>query len=408
MQQQELVGYVPSSDLGNFQMYPKGKILFNLVKEWCDRIALKDLNCFEIDSPMIYDWSDPEIYEQAKSFHERHYLVKVPDDSSKEFVLKFSASDFGLFKMIKSSNISYNQLPLRAYECSKSFRYEKKGELSGLKRLRAFHMPDIHSFSKDLVQARSEYLNISSKFNKLLDGLNISFAIVFRVVKSYYQEYKDMIYEISRLSKRPVFLELLSDMKHYWVLKSEYQAIDSVGGNVQLSSVQLDIKDSSIYGLNYIENNGSKKGMIICHSSIGSIERLIYSILEQSLKHERPSLPLWASPIQLRVIPVSEKHLDFCKNLSFPENIRWDIDDSDNRLGKKIVQAKFEWIPYVLVIGDKEIDSGVYPVERREDNSKQEYKKEEIEKEILEKCKEYPVVYFSLPRLLSKRPIFYG
>jgi len=119
-------------------------------------------------------------------------------------------------------------------------------------------------------------------------------------------------------------------------------------------------------------------------------------------------LPLWASPIQLRVIPVSSKYLDFCKNLSFPDNIRWDIDDSDNRFGKKIVQAKFEWGPYVLVVGDKEIESGIYPVERREDNCKQEYQKEYLEKEILERCKEYPKVYFSLPRLLSKRPIFYG
>jgi len=407
MQQQELVGYVPSSDLGNFQMYPKGKILFNLIKEWCDRIALKDLNCLEIDSPVIYDWSDPEIYEQAKSFHEKHYVLKVPDDPSKEFILRF-AGDFGLFKMIKSSNISYSQLPLRVYEYSKSFRYERKGELSGLKRLRVFHMPDIHSFSRNSIKARDEFIYLHQNFDKLLNGLNISFAIVFRIVKDYYEEYKPMLLDVSRHSKKPIFVELLSDMKHYWVLKNEYQAIDSVNGNVQLSTIQLDIKDSSIYGLNYMENDGSKKGMIICHSSIGSIERLIYSILEQSLKHERSSLPLWASPIQLRVIPVSEKHLDFCKNLSFSESIRWDIDDSDNRLGKKIVQAMLEWVPYVLVVGDKEIESGIYPVERRENNNKQEYKKEELEKEILERCNEYPKVYFSLPRLLSKRPIFYG
>ncbi|MFT4304948.1 MAG: aminoacyl--tRNA ligase-related protein, partial [Candidatus Woesearchaeota archaeon] len=189
MQEQELVGYVSSSDSGHFQIYPKGKILFNLVKEWCDRIALNELKCLEIDSPIMYDWSDPEIQEQASSFHERHYIVKLPNNPNKEFVLRF-AGDFGLFKMLKNANVSYNQLPLRIYEYSKSFRFEKKGELSGLKRLRAFHMPDIHSFSKDIHSAKDEFLLLHNKFDKLLNGLEIDFAIVFRVVEKYYSEYK--------------------------------------------------------------------------------------------------------------------------------------------------------------------------------------------------------------------------
>jgi threonyl-tRNA synthetase len=407
MQQQELVGYVSSSDSGHFQLFPKGKILFNLIKEWCDKIAIDDLECFEIDSPVLYDWSDPEIFEQAKSFHERHYVVKLPDNKNKEFILRF-AGDFGLFKMLKSANVNHNQLPLRIYEFSKSFRYEKRGELSGLKRLRAFHMPDIHSFSKDADFAKEEFLCIHNKFDKLLNGLKIDFALVFRVVEKYYEQYKPMILNIAKYSNKPVFIELLSEMKHYWALKNEYQAIDSVNGNVQLSTIQLDIKDSEIYGLGYIGASGDKKGYVICHSSIGSIERLMYSLLEQALKKEISSLPLWCSPIQLRVIPVSEKQLSFCKNLKFNENIRWDIDDSDNRLSKKIVNARKEWIPYVLVIGNKEIESNVFSVNKREGNIKINCDQKQLEMEILDQIKLYPKVLFSLPRCLSKRPIFFG
>jgi len=407
MQEQELVGYVSSSDSGHFQIFPKGKILFNLVKEWCDRIALVDLNCLEIDSPVLYNWADPEIREQAQSFHERHYVVKVPNDPKKEFVLRF-AGDFGLFKMLKSANVSHNQLPLRIYEYSKSFRFEKKGELSGLKRLRAFHMPDIHSFSKDSKSASEEFLLLHNKFDKLLNGLEVDFAIVFRVVEEYYEEYKSMILDISKKSNKPVFIELLSEMKHYWALKNEYQFIDSVAGNVQLSTIQLDIKDSAIYGLNYVDQDGSKKGYIICHSSIGSIERLLYSILEQSLKLNYPVLPLWASPIHLRIIPVSDNHLEFCKQLKIDENIRWDIDDSDNRLGKKIINARKEWVPYIIVVGDDEIKSAIFSILRRKDNIKISLSLEQLEKEILDKVRDYPKAYFSLPRELSKRPIFFG
>jgi threonyl-tRNA synthetase len=407
MQEQELIGYVPSSDSGHFQLFPKGKVLFNLIKEWCDDIAIKDLNCLEIDSPILYDWSDLEIQEQAKSFHERHYIVKVPNDEKKEFVLRF-AGDFGLFKMLKSANVNYKQLPIRIYEFSKSFRFEKKGELSGLKRLRAFHMPDIHSFSKDSKSAKEEFLLLHNKFDKLLNGLEIDFAIVFRVVEKYYDEYKPMILEISKISKKPVFIELLSDMKHYWAIKNEYQFIDSVYGNVQLSTIQLDIKDSKVYGLNYIDQNGKKEGYVICHSSIGSIERLIYSILEQSLKQKHPVLPLWVSPIQLRVIPVSLNHLEFCKNLKFNEGIRWDIDDSDNRLSKKIINARKEWIPYVLVIGDQEINSGNFSVSIRKNESKIILGKDQLEKEILEQVKGFPKIRQSLLREKSRSPIFYG
>jgi len=199
----------------------------------------------------------------------------------------------------------------------------------------------------------------------------------------------------------------MSKMKHYWAVKHEFQGIDSVGGNLQLSTVQLDVKDAKVYGINYMDNDGSKKGCIICHSSIGSIERWMYSILEEGMKREKPMLPVWLSPSQLRLIPVSEKHLEYCKSLQF-KNVRVDIDDSNDSLGKKIAKAGKEWIPYVAVIGDKEMESNKVMVNVRENESKIELSIEDIEKEIHEKCQGLPFRRIPVPKLLSQRPVFFG
>jgi threonyl-tRNA synthetase len=208
-------------------------------------------------------------------------------------------------------------------------------------------------------------------------------------------------------SNRPAFIEVLSKMKHYWAVKHEFQGIDSVGGNSQLSSVQLDIKDAKVYGINYVDSDGSKKGCVICHSSIGSIERWIYAILEEALKKEKPILPLWLSPSQVRLIPVNQAQIEYCKSFKF-DGVRFDIDDSNDSLGKKIANANKEWIPYVAVIGAKEIESGKLMVNLREDNSKKEFSIEELEHEIKLKSRGMPFRPLPVPKLVSQRPIFYG
>jgi threonyl-tRNA synthetase len=407
MQRLEYVDYEPSSDSGHFRMYPNGQLIFDLLKDWVDYIAKYRLQAMQIESPIIYNWADKEIQEQAGSFHERHYIVRVPDDDSKEFILRF-AGDFGLFKMLKDANFSYKMLPLRIYEFSKSFRYEKKGELSGLKRLRAFHMPDIHCFCENLDQGIEEYKNLYKNYIDLANGIGIKYAVAVRVVKDFYEKYEKDLIELASYSNAPVFVEILSDMKHYWAIKHEIQSIDSINGNQQLSTVQFDVKDAKIYGINYIDNSGEKQGCIICHSSIGSIERWIYAVLEEALKKERPELPIWLSPVQLRIIPVSnEKHLEFCKNLDFA-GIRYDIDDRDEKVGRKIVRARQEWIPYSIVIGDNELSCENLVVNIRALNEQKIMKKQELIELIKSNCRDMPYRPIAMNKYLSKRPSFVG
>ena len=407
MKRLELADNESSSDSGNHRMYPNGQLMFNLIKDWQERIAKYELGAMEIGSPLFYNKADEQILAQCGSFHERHYSVRVPDDPNKEFILRFAA-DFGLFKMVQQASFSYKQLPLRFFEYSSNFRYEKSGELSGLKRDRFFHMADIHCFCKDEEQAILEYMEIYKKYENLNSGMGIKYANVLRIVDSFYDKFKNELLELVKYSGRPLFIERLDKMKHYWAMKHEWQSIDSVHGNQQLSTVQFDVKEGKVYNIVYANEKGEKENCIIIHSSVGAVERCMYAILEEALKLERPVLPLWLSPVQLRIIPVNNDiHLKYCNELHF-NGIRYDIDDRDEKLGKKLVRARQEWIPYVIVVGDNEINNKIYKVNDRLKNISYDMDREELEKLILNQIKEFPYRPLALPKLISKRPSFYG
>ena len=399
MRRHELIDYESASDQGHFRFYPKGQLIFELLRMWAEEVAMGRLGAYQIETPIIYDVDDPEIQAQAGSFHERHYKVQ----GDKSFLLRF-AGDFGLFKIMKQAKLSYKHLPVRVYEFSKSFRFEQSGELSGLKRLRAFHMPDVHCFCRDLEQGWDEYEHLYRHYADLADAMEVSYAIVFRVVREFYESHKDRIQELLKYSGRPAFIEVMPEMRHYWAVKHEFQGIDSVGGNLQLSTVQLDVKDAETYGIVYQDHDGGKKGCIICHSSVGSIERWIYAILEEAHKMEHGQLPLWLSPVQLRVIPVAERHVEHCMGLSF-DGVRVDVDDRSERLGKKIANASSAWIPYVAVVGDEEVSKGMVRLRDRE-GEEQLLSPAKVQELIRGRCRGLPFRDLPLPRRVSRQLSF--
>ena len=404
MQRLELVDYEEASDRGHFRMFPKGHLVFQLLERWADQIATERIGAIQIDTPIMYDWSLPDIRSQGMSFHERHYTLRT--EENREFVLRF-AGDFGLFRMLKGATLSYRNLPLRIYEFSKSFRLEQRGELTGLKRLRAFHMPDVHCFVRDLEQGWDEYVLLYKNYADLADATGVEYAVAFRIVKEFYDKYKERLIELVRYSKKAALVEVLSEMKHYWAVKHEFQGIDSVGGAVQLSTVQLDVEDAERYGIVYTDSDGKKKGCIICHSSIGSIERWIYMLLEEALKKEKPELPFWLAPTQIRLIPVGQEFVPDCEKLASSLDARVDIDDLDDKVGKKIRNAEMEWINMIIVVGEKERSSGIYPVRLR--SGKQvPMSLEQLRDEVKRLSEGYPRARLPLPMLLSKRPIFRG
>lgn len=408
MRRLELVDYEPASDVGHFRFYPKGTVIKDSLEEFASDIAVRELKAFKIETPFLYRLDEPDIAEQASKFRERDYRLEV---DKRPFTLRF-AGDFGLFRMMKDVTMSYRQLPVRVYELSPSFRLEQSGECVGLKRLRSFTMPDVHCFCVNLEQGLSEYRELFEKYTKLTNSMEIEYAVAFRVVKDFYINNKEWLVSLLKIVNKPALIELLPEMKHYWILKHEYQAIDSVGGNLQLVTVQLDVEDAARYGIFYTDENGQKRGCIILHSSLGSIERWICAILEQAAKDQMagkpPKLPVWLSPTQIRVIPVNSNYLKFAVDLATKfsqSSIRADVDDRDESVAKKIREAEMEWIPYIVVVGEKEISSGELPVRVRGEGMLNATA-DQLISIVMEKISSKPKIPSYTPLLLSLKPRF--
>jgi threonyl-tRNA synthetase len=407
MRRLELVDYEPASDIGHFRFYPKGALLKRLLEEFAFQVAV-GINAMVIETPVMYRLDEKDISEQASRFLEKDYRFEA---DGKKLVLRF-AGDFGLFKMMSNAVFSYRQLPIRVFELSPSYRLEKSGECVGLRRLRAFTMPDIHCFCRDLNQGMDEYKLIFESYTKLADSMGIDYVVAFRVVESFYNENRDWFKGLVGISGKPAFIELLPEMKHYWIVKHEYQFIDSVGGSAQLCTVQLDIEDSERYGIMYVDEDGSRRGCIIVHSSMGSIERWIYAILEQAAKAidegKTPTIPLWLSPIQVRIIPVSHDQMGYVLRLTSrieSENIRVDVDDREGTVSSKIRDAEREWIPYIVVVGKQEVEGGLLPVRVRGEGIKN-LTLDQLIDDIKSRIGDKPYKPLTLPKLLSLRPKF--
>lgn len=410
MRRLELVDYEPASDAGHFRFYPKGALIKGLLEELAIQLA-DELGASKIETPVLYRADEPDIAEQATRFYQKDYKIKLPN---RTLLLRF-AGDFGLFKMMKNTVMSYRQMPVRIFELSPSYRLEQSGECVGLKRLRAFTMPDIHCFCRDLKQGMEEYKQLFKIYARMTKSMEVDYVVAFRTIEEFYRQNKPFFVRLLKLVKRPALIELLSERKHYWVLKHEFQVIDSVGGNAQLATVQLDMEDSERYGIRYVDKRGEKKGCVILHSSMGSIERWMYATLEEAAKAKKtgkaPSLPLWLSPTQVRIIPLADRHIKSCKRIADTlekARVRVDIDDRSESVSKKVRDAEREWVNLIVVLGDKELKRKKIPVRVRGKKALKPMTVKELAAEVAKRTKGMPFRPLALPKLLSMRPIFVG
>jgi threonyl-tRNA synthetase len=408
MRRLEMVDYEPASDVGHFRFYPSGLLVKDLLQDLAIQLA-SELGAMRVETPVMYRESEPDIAEQASRFYQKDYRIKLPNYS---LLLRF-AGDFGLFKMMKDAVVSYKQLPVRIFELSPSYRLEQSGECVGLKRLRAFTMPDLHCFCSGLDQALDEYEMLFEKYFELTKSMEIEFIIVFRATREFYEKRKDFIVKLLRSVKRPALVEVLAQAKHYWVLKHEFQFIDSAGGNAQLATVQLDLEDSARYGIGYVDQEGKKRGCVILHSSMGSIERWIYALLEQAAKNSQagkpPSLPVWLAPTQVRFLPLTEKYIDIClrsAEVLIRQGVRADVDDREMTISKKVREAEMDWVPFIVVVGEKEKKSRRLSVRIRGRRETKSLTLKQLLLEIKKQVAGRPFRPSNLPELLSKRPTF--
>ena len=416
MKRLEIADYEPGSDPGNIRWYPKGRMIKSLLEQYVSN-KVAAYGGMEVETPIMYDFNHPSLKSYLNRFPARQYVLKSED---KELFLRFAAC-FGQFLMAHDAQFSYKQLPIKLYELTRySFRREKSGEVVGLKRLRAFTMPDCHAFCTDLDQAKKEFM---IRFNLCIDVLsNIGFTkddyeIAMRFTKAFYDEHKDFIAELATTFGKPMLAEVWNERFFYFVLKWDLNFVDNQDKAAALSTDQIDVENAQRYGITYVDEKGEKQYPLILHCSpSGAIERDIYALLEKAYREQMtgkaPMLPLWLSPTQVRLIPISDKFLDKLDELAKQIGshcIRVDIDDSASTLQKKIREAEQEWIPYIIVVGEKEIESGMLSVRDRElKGQQQNMTTDQLIVKVSEKIAGKPFKPLPLPLYLSKRPQFHG
>ena len=412
MKKLAIADYEPASDQGNMRYFPNGRLIKSQIEQFVtDKV--RDYGGYEVETPIMYDSHHPSMESYFNRFPARQYSI---DSEGKHLFLRFAAC-FGQFLMAHDFQMSYKNLPYRLYELTRySFRREQSGELVGLRRLRAFTMPDCHAFCTDMPQAIEEFRIRFDLSRDVLDGFGITqddYEMAIRFTEDFYNENKDLISEMVEKIGKPVLVEMWKERFFYFVLKWEFNYIDNSGKASALSTDQIDVENGDRYGIEFVDENNTPKNPIILHNSpSGAIERVMYTLLEKaatdSKEGRKPQLPLWLAPTQVRVIPLKDEFLEFSKELTkklSSKNIRADIDDRNESIGKRIREAEKEWIRYILVIGEREAGSQNLSIRDRTTSDVRELSFDDFISEINSQTTGKPYSSLNVPLLLSKRPV---
>ncbi len=410
MREHEFADYEPGSDPGNLRWYPKGSLIKRLLEERVTGMV-STYGGMQVETPIMYDRSHPKLSKYLDRFPARQYTLQTKD---REFFLRFAAC-FGQYLMKHDMLISYRSLPLKLYELSHySFRYEQRGELAGLRRLRAFTMPDMHTLTADMDSAKEEFLSQYKLSIEWMNSLGLEYEVGIRFVRDFYEGNKDFARKLVKLVGKPVLVELWDERPFYFVMKFEFNIVDALDKASALSTVQIDIENTERFDITFVDAKGDKKHPLMLHASLsGSIDRNLYALLEKayldSKKGSKPMLPYWLSPTQVRLLPLSDEFLDYAVDVADKlekNNIRVDVDDRSESVGKKIREAEKEWIPRIIVLGEKEKNSHRFSVRVRESGKQSEMSLDDLIKESSALMADLPFKPLPVSRFVSRRPKF--
>ncbi|MEK7653464.1 MAG: threonine--tRNA ligase [Patescibacteria group bacterium] len=305
------------------------------------------------------------------------------------------------FELYLSRPRTYKELPLKIAELAKQFRYEKSGELSGLMRVRSFCLADSHIVcrldqAKEQINEALDLIEYVASVMGIKKGENFRYRLSLgdrKEEKKYYKDDKawdnaeNILREVLKKRRAP-FFESEGEAAFYGP-KIDIQIKNFAGKEDTAFTVQYDFVMPKRFELNYIDEKGKKQEAVVIHrSSIGAIERVMAFLIE----YYAGAFPTWLSPVQVVIIPVSEKFNDWGEKVLSKlksTGIRAELDDSDESLGKRIRNAEKQKTPYILVVGEKETVSKSVAVRKRGEGDlgarKLEKFVEEIKKEIQEK-----------------------
>ncbi len=397
--------------LGLVMWQPKGALLWRIMEDFWYQEHLK--NEYElVRSPHIgsrnlweksghWGFYSESMYPPLEVGRSLNELKETKDEkksfAKEEYLLKPMNCPFHVI-LYKSRMRSYRDLPLRWAECGTVYRYEKSGELSGLTRVRGFTQDDAHIIcSKE--QVKDELKKVTDFIVYMLSTFgfkeyNVYLSLRDPKDKDKYAgndegwEFTEKILEEVAQEKKLNYRREKGEAAFYGP-KLDFKIKDCLGREWQCSTLQFDFNLPERFDLTFINKEGRKERPYMLHRALfGSFERFIGVLIE----HFAGAFPLWISPIQIEIIPVSEKFNDYAKKINsllLAENIRSEINDKNESLGKRISESEKQKIPYILVVGEKEEKAESVAVRSRDSKEQNVLKLnefiEKIKKEIAEK-----------------------
>ena len=348
---------------------PKGLILKNLLIDFWRDIH-KKAGYVEIETPMAMNRELWEISGHWDHYKSNMYTFTVEDDT---FAIKPMNCPGGMIYYQQNIH-SYKEFPLRVGELGKVHRHEASGTLNGLLRVRCFTQDDAHIFMLPN-QIEDEIKNVMSLVDKVYSTFGLSYSVELSTMP------ENHIGEISEWEMAETALS--NALKHmnldykinagdgaFYGPKIDIHVTDCIGREWQCGTIQLDMQLPKRFNLTYVDSNGELKEPIMIHRVVyGSLERMIAILIENFAG----AFPTWLAPTQVKILNIADNHLEYANKVKQElENngLRVELDDRNEKIGKKIREAQLEKVPYMLIIGDKEMQENKVSVRHRKEGDK--------------------------------------
>jgi len=388
--------------------HPKGAILWRIIEDFWYRAHLKNgyqlVRTPHIGNKALWETSGHWGFYNESMYPPIEVGQSLLDSQNKEnvkdsevYLLKPMNCPFHV-QIFKNSPHSYREFPLRWAECGTVYRFEKKGELSGLTRVRGFTQDDAHiicradQVEEELGKVVDFILFIYKSFGFDIEKINVCLSTRDKNKEKNIGSDEGWAFTEKILEKvaknKNISFQIDAGGAAFYGPKLDFKIKDVLGREWQCSTLQFDFNLPSRFEMNFTNNQGEKEQPYMLHRALfGSFERFIGLLIE----HYAGALPLWLSPVQVKLLSVGEKHVDFCHRLEEEfkaVDLRVEVDDHNETMGNKIRQATQEKIPYLLVIGDKEMESQNLAVRERGSQDNKAMGKAEFVAEVLERIKE--------------------
>ncbi len=344
--------------------HPKGMILRNKLMDY-ERELFKEFGYVEIMTPVILSkklWLQSGHWDHYK---ENMYFTQIDDE---DYAIKPMNCPGGIL-FFKTQQRSYRDLPMRVGEFGLVHRHELKGALHGLFRVRCFTQDDAHIFMTQ-EQMKDEVIKCMAMYQKMYGVFGLEYHVELST-RPENSMGSDELWEISTNALREAIetagvpYQINEGDGAFYGPKLDFHVQDSLGRTWQCGTIQMDMQLPERFDVNYIGEDGEKHRAVMLHrAGYGSLERFIGILIE----HYAGAFPTWIAPVQAKIIPVTDKNLEYAKSVAAAmseSDIRVEVEEANETLGYKIRKAQMEKVPYMIIVGDQEMKSHTISVRSR-------------------------------------------